>query len=36
MEQICPSAEHGFFGEAAGVAEAGFDEFFYTLVAGHW
>ena len=28
VEQPRPSAEHGFFGEAAGVAEAGFDEFF--------
>jgi hypothetical protein len=28
VEQICPSAEHGFLGEAAGFAEAGFDEFF--------
>jgi hypothetical protein len=28
MQQPCPSAEHGFFGEAAGVAEVGFYEFF--------
>ena len=28
VEQPRPSAEHGFFGEAAGVAEAGFYEFF--------
>ena len=24
VEQLCPSAEHGFFGEASGVGEAGF------------
>jgi hypothetical protein len=28
VEQPRPAAEHGFFGEAAGVAEAGFHEFF--------
>jgi hypothetical protein len=28
VEQPRPSAEHGFFGEAAGAAEAGFYEFF--------
>jgi hypothetical protein len=28
VEQPCPSAEHGFFREAADVAEAGFYEFF--------
>ena len=28
VEQPRPAAEHGFFGEAAGVAEAGFYEFF--------
>jgi hypothetical protein len=28
VEEIRPSAEHGFLGEAAGFAEAGFDEFF--------
>jgi hypothetical protein len=28
VEQICPSTEHGFFGEASCVAEAGLYEFF--------
>jgi hypothetical protein len=28
VEQPRPSAEHGFFGQASGVAEAGFYEFF--------
>ena len=35
MEQICPSAEHGFLGEASGVGEAGFYEFFQAWVSGH-
>jgi hypothetical protein len=36
VEQPRPAAEHGFFGEAAGVAEAGFHEFFQAWVAGQW
>jgi hypothetical protein len=40
VEQICPSAEHrflrdGFLGEASGVGEAGFYEFFQAWVSGH-
>jgi hypothetical protein len=27
VEQICPSTEHGFFGEASGTGEVGFYEF---------
>lgn len=35
VEQPRPAAEHGLFGEAAGVGEGGFYELFQTWVSGH-